>query len=92
MISDLDQYIYKVFYCLQEYKLIDEQASHVMPKNWSKWKIGNTMIYNLEIILFTYYFLSVCNTLEIRNIDCILQVRLKNWFLSKLFRAITGPE
>lgn len=26
-------------------------------------------------------------TLEIRNIDCILQVRLKNLFLSKLFRV-----
>lgn len=58
-----------------------------MPKNWSKWKMGNIIIYNLEIILFTYYFLSMCNTLEIRNIDCILQVRLKNLFLSKLFRV-----
>lgn len=63
-----------------------------MPKNWSKRKIGNIMICNLEIKLFTYYFLSVCKTLEIRNIDCILQVKLKNWFLSKLFRMITVPD
>lgn len=71
---DSNQYIHKLFQCLQEHKqLADEQVNHVMPKNWSKWKTGNIMIYDLEIIHFDLLFsLSICNTPEIRNIDCIL--------------------
>lgn len=42
------------------------------------------MIYDLEIIHFHLLFsLSMCNTPEIRNIDHILQVRLKDVFLSR---------
>jgi len=37
-----------------------------MPKNWSKWKRGNVMIYDLEIIHFhLLVFLSMGNTPEI---------------------------
>lgn len=97
MNSDPNQYIHKLFHVckninnwLMNKSVVWRQKIGVNGRQGIWW----FMTWNdMERIHFHLLFSpSMCNTPEIRNIDCILQVRLKDACVSMLLRAVMGPD